>query len=158
MLHLVTNTLCSAMFCRSTETKFIKTLIANSCAHGNFRCFELCSICSKEGLGRSKPATNPQNKHINTTFSHQNHSATNSTNLKDRSGANSVYSTNWTDGSEAKSVYSTNLKERSGANSVYSTNWTDGSEAKSVYTKRSEVCLFHKFEKSKRNELGLFQK
>jgi hypothetical protein len=35
---------------------------------------------------------------------------------------NSVYSTNWTDRSEAKSVYSTNSKERCGAKSVYSTN------------------------------------
>ncbi len=71
-----------------------------------------------------------------------------SINSKDRSGANSVYSTIWTDRSEAKSVYSTNSKERSGANSVYSTNWTD----------RSKVCLFHKFEWTKRSELGLFQK
>ena len=36
------------------------------CAHETFRCFELCSICSREGLGRSKPATNPQCEHINT--------------------------------------------------------------------------------------------
>ncbi len=36
------------------------------CAQGTFRCFELCSTCLKEGLGRSKPTTNPQNKHINT--------------------------------------------------------------------------------------------
>jgi hypothetical protein len=28
-------------------------------AHGTFHCFELCSTCLKEGLGRSKPATNP---------------------------------------------------------------------------------------------------
>jgi hypothetical protein len=58
--------------------------------------------------------------------------------LKDRSGANSVYSINGTDRSEAKSVYSTNLKERSGVNSVYSTNWTDRSEAKSVYSTNSK--------------------
>jgi hypothetical protein len=38
------------------------------CAHETFRCFELCSICSREGLGRSKPATNPQCKHINTLW------------------------------------------------------------------------------------------
>jgi len=38
------------------------------CAHGTFRCFELCSTCSREGLGRSKPATNPQDKHINTLW------------------------------------------------------------------------------------------
>jgi hypothetical protein len=37
------------------------------CAHETFRCFELCSTCSREGLGCSKPATNTQNKHINTT-------------------------------------------------------------------------------------------
>ncbi len=42
--------------------------------------------------------------------------------MKERSGANSVYSTNWTDGSEAKSIYSTNSKERREAKSVYSTN------------------------------------
>jgi hypothetical protein len=43
--------------------------------------------------------------------------------LKERSEANSVYSTNWTDRSEAKSVYSTkNSKERSEAKSVYSKN------------------------------------
>ncbi len=56
------------------------------------------------------------------------------TNSKDRIGANSVNSTNWTDRSEVKSVYSTNSKERSGAKSVYSTNWTDQTEAKSVYS------------------------
>ncbi len=28
-------------------------------AHGTFRYFELCSICLREGLGRSKPATTP---------------------------------------------------------------------------------------------------
>ncbi len=28
-------------------------------AQGTFRYFELCSICLREGLGRSKPATNP---------------------------------------------------------------------------------------------------
>ncbi len=28
-------------------------------AHGTFRYFEVCSICLREGLGRSKPATNP---------------------------------------------------------------------------------------------------
>jgi hypothetical protein len=39
-----------------------------SCAaHGTFRYFELCSICLREGLGCSKPATNPWNKHNNTT-------------------------------------------------------------------------------------------
>jgi hypothetical protein len=32
-------------------------------AHGTFRYFELRSICLREGLGRSKPATNPWNKH-----------------------------------------------------------------------------------------------
>ncbi len=36
-------------------------------AHGTFRYFELCSNCLREGLGRSKPATNPWNKHNNTT-------------------------------------------------------------------------------------------
>jgi hypothetical protein len=36
-------------------------------AHGTFRYFELCSICLREGLGRSKPAINPWNKHNNTT-------------------------------------------------------------------------------------------
>ena len=28
-------------------------------APGTFRYFQLCSICVREGLGRSKPATNP---------------------------------------------------------------------------------------------------
>jgi hypothetical protein len=32
-------------------------------AHGTFRYFELCSICLREGLGCSKPTTNPRNKH-----------------------------------------------------------------------------------------------
>jgi hypothetical protein len=33
---------------------------ANCCAaHGTFRYFELCSICLREGLGRSEPAINP---------------------------------------------------------------------------------------------------
>ncbi len=32
-------------------------------AHETFRYFELCSICLREGLGRSKPTTNPWNKH-----------------------------------------------------------------------------------------------
>ncbi len=45
---------------------------------------------------------------------------------------------NWTDRSEAKSVYSTNLKERSRAKSVYSTNWTYRSEVKSVYSTNSK--------------------
>ncbi len=36
-------------------------------AHRTFRYFELCSICLRESLGRSKPATNPWNKHNNTT-------------------------------------------------------------------------------------------
>jgi hypothetical protein len=36
-------------------------------AYGTFRYFELCSICLREGLCRSKPATNPWNKHNNTT-------------------------------------------------------------------------------------------
>ncbi len=36
-------------------------------AHRTFCYFELCSICLREGLGRSKPATNPWNKHNNTT-------------------------------------------------------------------------------------------
>jgi hypothetical protein len=44
----------------------LKILVAPCCAHGTFRCFELCSTCLKEGLGRSKPATNSYNKHINT--------------------------------------------------------------------------------------------
>jgi hypothetical protein len=48
MLHLVTNTLCYATFCRSTETKFIKALIANCCAHRTFRCFELFAQFAQE--------------------------------------------------------------------------------------------------------------
>ncbi len=36
-------------------------------AQRTFRYFELCSLCLREGLGRSKPATNPWNKHNNTT-------------------------------------------------------------------------------------------
>ncbi len=39
----------------------------NFATHGTFRYFELCSICLREGLGSSKPATNPWNKHNNTT-------------------------------------------------------------------------------------------
>ncbi len=34
----------------------------------NFPLLELCSVCLREGLGRSKPATNPWNKHNNTTM------------------------------------------------------------------------------------------
>jgi hypothetical protein len=34
-------------------------VIKKCAAHGTFRYFELCSICLREGLGRSKPATNP---------------------------------------------------------------------------------------------------
>ncbi len=37
------------------------------CAHGTFCYFELCSICLREGLGHSKPATNPWNKQNKTT-------------------------------------------------------------------------------------------
>ncbi len=61
--------------------------------------------------------------------------------MKHQRGANSVYSKNWKDRSEAKFVYSTNSKDRSAANSVFFTNWKD----------RSEVCLFHKFERWKRS-------
>jgi hypothetical protein len=51
-----------------TGEKFITVVVdTGCCAHGTFRCFELCSTCSREGLGRSKPTTNSQNKHINTT-------------------------------------------------------------------------------------------
>ncbi len=40
----------------------------SSCAaYGTFRYFERCSVCLREGLGHSKPATNPWNKHNNTT-------------------------------------------------------------------------------------------
>ncbi len=76
-----------------------------------------------------------------------------------RSGANSVYSTNWKDRSEAKSVYSTNLKDRRGANSVYSTNWKDQREAKSVYSTnskdRSEANSYsrNRQDRSEKNEL-----
>ncbi len=39
----------------------LESRIQNSycAAHGTFRYFELCSICLRKGLGRSKPATNP---------------------------------------------------------------------------------------------------
>ena len=30
------------------------SIVGKCCAHGNFRYFELCSICLREGLGRSK--------------------------------------------------------------------------------------------------------
>jgi hypothetical protein len=39
--------------------------IRRVCRSRNFPLLELCSICFREGLGRSKPATNPWNKHNN---------------------------------------------------------------------------------------------
>ncbi len=39
--------------------KVLSTITYHCAAHGSFRYFELCSICLREGLGRSKPATNP---------------------------------------------------------------------------------------------------
>jgi hypothetical protein len=67
-------------------------------------------------------------------------------NLKDRSGANSVYSTNWKDLSEAKSVYSTNSKDRSGETLFI------------PQIGKIKVKRLHKFERSKQSELVLFQK
>ncbi len=45
--------------------KFLVEEIRRVCHSWNFPLLELCSICSREGLGRSKPATNPWNKHNN---------------------------------------------------------------------------------------------
>jgi len=50
-----------------TKLKWYICTIGYCAAHGTFRYSELCSICLREGLGRSKPATNPWNKHNNTT-------------------------------------------------------------------------------------------
>jgi hypothetical protein len=33
--------------------------VNHCCAHRTFRCYELCSAFLREGLGRSKPVTNP---------------------------------------------------------------------------------------------------
>jgi hypothetical protein len=69
-----------------------------------------------------------------------------STNLKDSSGANSDYSTNWKDRSAAKSVYSKSSKNRSGANSACSrkrqdrsekTNWIELKHTEAVFLKLS---------------------
>ncbi len=46
------------------EIRWFFLLKQNSCAaHRTFCYFELCSICLRKGLGRSKPTTNPWNKH-----------------------------------------------------------------------------------------------
>jgi hypothetical protein len=42
------------------DEKQNKNSFHNTCAaHGTFCYFKLCSICLKDGLGQSKPATNP---------------------------------------------------------------------------------------------------
>jgi hypothetical protein len=46
--------------------RIASSLVPYCAAHGTFRYFEICSICFREGLGRSKPATKPWNKHNNT--------------------------------------------------------------------------------------------
>ncbi len=43
-----------------TGKKLIAGVVDTGCGTpGTFRYFELCSICLREGLGHSKPSTNP---------------------------------------------------------------------------------------------------
>jgi hypothetical protein len=53
--------------CDNGQTLWYSRFKVLLCHSRNFPLLELCSICWKEGLGRSKPATNPLNKHNNTT-------------------------------------------------------------------------------------------
>jgi hypothetical protein len=48
------------------EAKRTCSIVRKCCAHGTFRCFELCSICSREGLG----VVNPQPTLRTNTLTH----------------------------------------------------------------------------------------
>ncbi len=69
--HFVnTGILLTSIFCWRqyfVDANILSMLDNFLCHSQDFPYFELCSICLREGLGRSKPATNPWNKHNNTT-------------------------------------------------------------------------------------------
>ncbi len=54
-IHISERILSSFFLTENTDKK----PFLNCAAHGTFRFFELCLICLREGLGCSKPATNP---------------------------------------------------------------------------------------------------